>query len=58
MILKKEPVLYLFILVGSDGDELCFFKGNIGNQSMARANTHDVELRFILMERIQHNLGK
>lgn len=51
-------VTHLFILVGRDSDELSFFEGNVGNQSMARANAHDVELRLVFMERVQHNLGE
>lgn len=48
--------VYLFVLVRSDGNELSFFEGDVGNQTMTRADTHDVELRFVLMKRVQHDL--
>lgn len=48
--------LYLFVLVCSNGDKLSFFKGNVGNQTMTRADADDVQLRLIFMERVQHNL--
>lgn len=50
--------VYLFVLVGGDGDELSLFEGDVGDQTMTRADAHDVELRFILMERVQHDLRR
>lgn len=50
--------VHLFVLVGSDGDELSLFEGDVGNQTMTRADAHDVELRLILMERVQHDLRR
>lgn len=52
----EDSRLYLFVLVGRDGDELGLFEGNVGNQTMARADAHDVKLRLVLMERVQHDL--
>lgn len=49
---------YLFILVGSDSNELSLFEGNIRNQAMTRADTHDMELRFIFVKGVQHDLKK
>lgn len=51
-----EQLLYLLVLIGRYGDELGFLEGDVGDQTVARTNTHDVELRLILMERVQHDL--
>lgn len=53
---EEDLRLYLFVLVGRDGDKLGLFEGNVGNQTMARADAHDVKLRLVLMERVQHDL--
>lgn len=47
---------HLFILVGGDCNELGFLEGNVGDQPVARANAHDVELGLVLMEGVQHDL--
>lgn len=47
---------HLFVLIGRDGDELRLFEGNVGNEAVARADAHDVKLRLVLMEGVQHDL--
>lgn len=47
---------HLFVLVGGDGDELGLFEGDVGNQAMLRADAHDVQLRLVLVEGVQHDL--
>lgn len=51
-----EKQLYLFILICCDSNELGLFEGDVGDQTMVRPNTHNVELWFVLMERVQHDL--
>lgn len=55
-MLVHEKRLYLFILICCDSNELGLFEGDVGDQTMARPNAHNVELWFVLMERVQHDL--
>jgi len=54
----RQVFPHLFVLVGGDGDELRLLEGNVGNQTMARADADDVELRLVLMEGVQHHLQR
>lgn len=48
---------HLFVLVGCDGDELRLLEGDVGNQAVLRAHTHDVELRLVLVQGVEHDLS-
>ncbi|KAG7215624.1 hypothetical protein INR49_021979 [Caranx melampygus] len=39
-------------------DELCLFEGDVGDETMTRADAHDVELRLVLMKGVQHDLQR
>lgn len=47
---------HLFILVGRDRDELRLLEGDVGNQAVLRAHAHDVELRLVLVQGVEHDL--
>lgn len=47
---------HLFILVGRDCDELRLLEGDVGNQAVLRAHAHDVELRLVLVQGVEHDL--
>lgn len=48
---------YLLILVGCYSDELSVCERDVGHHPVASSYTNNVNLRFVLMERIQHDLA-
>ena len=53
---------YLFILIGGDGDEFCFFENERTEGTPAqiddRIRPGDVESRLVLVHRIEYGLAK